>query len=689
MARQKGIKLERKTKEVKLGQSVIIPIREYSLMAGNKIAYNPDTISLETYNEMRKFPTIAGALDVIKLPIISVDWYIESSDERKKKFVDKVLRDIWAGFIRDLLTAYDFGFSAFEKVFDMNEDTKIIIKKLFSLSPFYTKIRRTDDVSFDGIYFQPQGASGASGITLSADKSFIFTYKKEFENMYGAPRIRGAYTAWYIARYILEFTNIFYERYSSPQLVGYAPTAKIDYQGKKTEATKYLLDVMKSMQNASSVVLPHTGGKKDELKYHIDILESARTGGDFINYLKYLDNQMFTGSGIPPLAYSAGEKGSYSLFETQQALFAQGVDGDLTVIKQHIDTYIIKPLIKYNFPDSASDDTRWVYQSLANRDKELTRQIMIALVQQGKVDVAVKYLSEALGMPMIETGKIIEEAKQAASPTEGKATGQANQTKLSRNPNVKRYDDKINYERIDKQYDDNEQMIIGSLMPVLTKQKIKLLDSIQKSIKNPTQISGMELSFKSEYETKVVESAKKIFNDGEMDVKSENKVRVTLPKEAGSWVVASSKNIADKHMNDLKFSVISATLLAISKEMSEKEILFKASEAFDKYTDVSLSDSASLISQKYYSEGREYVAVEAGIKYAQWSAVLDGKECEFCNGRDGMIVEVASPDFSEYSPGNVHENCRCMWIYLDTENFPEGATEWRSPSKRDVKQYYQ
>ena len=67
---------------------------------------------------------------------------------------------------------------------------------------------------------------------------------------------------------------------------------KIKYQGKDIDATTYLLDVLKSMQNASATVLPHTGGKLDELKYQIKILESARTGGDFINYLKYLDNQM-------------------------------------------------------------------------------------------------------------------------------------------------------------------------------------------------------------------------------------------------------------------------------------------------------------------------------------------------------------------------------------------------------------
>ena len=677
----------RPKKVIQTGQSVILPTRHYSLM-NNKVAYNPDTITLETYNEMRKYPTIAGALDVIKLPIISVDWYIESSDERKKKFIDKVLRNLWAGFIRDFLTAYDFGFSAFEKVFDYDDDSKIILKKLFSLSPFFTKIRRTDDVSFDGVYFEPQGASNTKGITLSADKSFVFTYKKEFENMYGAPRTRGSYTAWYVARYILEFTNVFYEKYATPQLVGYAPTAKIKYQGKDIDATTYMLDVMKSMQNASAVALPHTGGKKDELKYHIEVLESQRTGGDFINYLKYLDNQMFTGAGIPPLAYSAGEKGSYSLFETQQALFAQGVDGDLTVIKQHIDNYIIKPLIEMNFPDFAKDDTRWVYQSLANRDKELTRQIMIALVQQGKVEVATKYLSEALGMPMIETGKLLEEAKVEASVKENVATGQANQTKMARNKDVKRYDDNINYERIDKQYDDNEAMIIGGLLPILTKQKIKLIDSIQKSIKNPSQIAGMDLSFKSEYENKVIESAKKIFDDGSADVKSEIGKRVTLPAEAKSWVVASAKNIADKHLNDLKFSVISATLLAISKELSEKEITFKASQAFDKYTDVSLYDSSALMNQKFYAEGREYTALESGVGYAQWSAVLDGRECEYCNGRDGMMIELSDPNFSEYSPGNVHENCRCMWIYIDSDLMPEGK-QFSTPSKRDIKEFYQ
>jgi hypothetical protein len=92
------------------------------------------------------------------------------------------------------------------------------------------------------------------------------------------------------------------------------------------------------------------------------------------------------------------------------------------------------------------------------------------------------------------------------------------------------------------------------------------------------------------------------------------------------------------------------------------------------------------MNQKYYNEGREWTAEEGGMEWAEWTAMLDNS-CEFCIGRDGMFVEVGSPDFSEYSPGNVHERCHCFWLYY--KSLPENYQEWRTPSKRDVKSFYQ
>lgn len=190
------------------GQLAVIPSNSFSITSKNTI-YNPDNISISTYDEMRQHPTIAGGLDIIKLPITSVDWFISGSDERHTKFIEKNLRNIWAGFIRDIVLAYDFGWSGFEKVFDYDTDGMIIIKKLISLSPYFTQIRRTPQLSYDGLTLQSGAYEKAD---ISADKSFVFTYKKEYENFYGKPHIRGSYTPFYIHRYILEFANKFYEK---------------------------------------------------------------------------------------------------------------------------------------------------------------------------------------------------------------------------------------------------------------------------------------------------------------------------------------------------------------------------------------------------------------------------------------------------------------------------------------------
>lgn len=680
---------------VALNQIAVMQNINSSIITKGEV-YNPDNISADTYSEMGTHPTISGALDVIKLPIISVDWFISGSNPARVEFVEKNLRKLWAMFIRDLLGAYGTGFQPFEKVMAINEEGYYVYDKFLALNPKYVKIKQTPQFSFDGLKIE----TGYKEAVIPAEKSFVFTYKREYENFYGKPRIRGAYTPWYIHRYILEFTNIFYEKYASPTLVGYAPAVKQKFQGKDVDATDYMLKVLKSVQNASSLVLPHTGGKKDELKYFIDVLESQRTGGDFLTYLKYLDNAMFTGAGIPPLAFSAGEKGSYALFEEQASLFAQGVDGDITMIKYYIDKYIIKPLIEINFGGSAKDDTQFSYQSLANRDRELTRQIMLALVQQGKIDIAVKYLVDSLGLPAREAGQMIESAKTQVKdekPKEEKKEepelcrhghGFKLGRKWMRKPNE--LEKHINFERVEKRYNDNQAMLLAGLSPILMKQKLKFIDSLQKAVdsKDYNRIKDMDIAFRSEYGNKLTDMGKGIFEEGFEDVSTEMKADIKTPAQAKNWVVTNSQNIADKHLNDLKFAVLATALNAVSKDLSSKEVVYDASQSWDEYINSKLNDSTILYNHKVYNEGRDWAGEESGAKYAIWSAVLDTHECDFCRGRDGMVIDVSNPDLAEYAPGNVHENCRCFWVYLTNDELPEDIKEWRTPSKTDAERYY-
>ena len=665
-----------------------------SMLGQSNVAYNPSKIPLKTYDDMRNHFTIAGALGSVKLPILSVDWYIDSENEEVAKFIEANLREFWSDFIRDILLAFDFGFSGFEKVFEIDDKGYIKLKKLLNIDVNSINIKLTDDGSYDGLI---QNSSTGKVISIPAQKSFVFTHTKEFNNFYGRPRIRPSYTPWFISRYMLDFCNTFYERYGNPAVIGYAPIGKSKYNNTDIDNMDYMLKIAERLQNASAMILPFSEGKQ----WSFETFESKRTGGDYIDYIKYLDMGMFTGCLVPSLSFSSGEKGSYALFETQADTFSQGIDGELTDIKGHIDKYIIRPLVEYNFGKDVK--AQWVYHPLSSKDRQLVRQVMLALVQQGKIDFAVNFLSESLGLPAREAGiikdKILaqdikvgdKEVKQMANAirVHKHSVSFAKTSGFWREPN--QYEKHVNFEKIKQRFDTTEKQLAENLNKIIDKQKEKLLTNIGNAMDEGKigYIQSMQLNFKTEYENKFVEDMNEIFDAGFEDVKEENKLRgIAIPNQAKNWVNAQGKNISKKHQNDLEFLAISTALAGISKELSRKEVLYDVSEAIGEYQDKKIGLSSAMSVHNFYENGREWAADEGGLEFAEWSSVLEPDvTCDFCWDRDGMVIKTSDPDFTEFGPAEAHENCKCLWIYIDMPEPPE--ISWVTPDSEDVEEFYQ
>jgi len=78
------------------------------------------------------------------------------------------------------------------------------------------------------------------------------------------------------------------------------------------------------------------------------------------------------------------------------------------------------------------------------------------------------------------------------------------------------------------------------------------------------------------------------------------------------------------------------------------------------------------------------------IAFAQWSAILDEKTCQYCKERDEMIVSVDNPDYVSCQPP-AHGFCRCIWIYItDEERTGEGGqiqADWTSPTEEEREEH--
>jgi SPP1 gp7 family putative phage head morphogenesis protein len=72
--------------------------------------------------------------------------------------------------------------------------------------------------------------------------------------------------------------------------------------------------------------------------------------------------------------------------------------------------------------------------------------------------------------------------------------------------------------------------------------------------------------------------------------------------------------------------------------------------------------------------GREegFADIADQIGAYQWSAILDSRTCEICEGLDGTYFEPGDPALAELKPP-IHPNCRCILVAVLKEelaNFP-------------------
>lgn len=172
--------------------------------------YNPDLMrweALKNYDIMRRSDaTVQAALEVIKLPILSATWSIQSAsdDDRDQEIADWVRFNlfenniVFSDLLSEIMTYQEFGYSVFEKVWDYCDWQG---NKFIGLKDLQSRKQRS-------IYrWQTNGKTPEFGITqyvpggtysVSGDKLAIFTRKKEGENYEGISILRASYKHWKI-----------------------------------------------------------------------------------------------------------------------------------------------------------------------------------------------------------------------------------------------------------------------------------------------------------------------------------------------------------------------------------------------------------------------------------------------------------------------------------------------------------
>lgn len=249
------------------------PDSPYATWRGNKsylLSYNPDDLvksrsrGIQIYQEMTREPVVKAALMQKVTSLLSVPWGVKpasSSAEHvaQAKFVTWNLKNLRGGFARDIYEMCDAlvtGYSIQEKIYEIVESGEysgmVRLAALKSKDPYYFGFAFDEFMNLnpDGVVMT-LSATGEHNTPLPADKFFIFSYLKKYENLYGQSDLRAAYRAFWIKDTAWKLRSVYMERFSGNNLKGKYPRNKHAAENKAA-----LIEVFRAWQNETGVAIP-------------------------------------------------------------------------------------------------------------------------------------------------------------------------------------------------------------------------------------------------------------------------------------------------------------------------------------------------------------------------------------------------------------------------------------------------
>ncbi len=390
-------------------------------------SYNPDDISLQTYNLMRKDAQLQMGLKVIKLPIKAMKWWVVCEDKNIQAFLQFVFKRIWKSSVSAILNALDFGWSACEKVWEVQnievnrkegdkqviayKGEAVLLKKLKDPDPTSITILTTKNGDFDGF---EQQTTGGGTVSVPVEKSFVFTNEKEFGNLYGKSLLRYAYDYWYWAILMYQFLNRYFERRGVPPTKARAPYGKTKLSdGTVIDSMQLGQQAGESLTESSVVCLPSTIDEKGNYKWDLEYMKDDQRADMFIKYIEHLNAMKLRALFVPErMIIQDTDMGARAVAKTHLDVFLMGLEGLIEDIVDHFNKYLIPQLVEYNFGKDASP--AYIETSgLSVDSKNLLKQIIISIIKKGDANIPLDMIKalEDLDLPILSEDKMVDKIK--------------------------------------------------------------------------------------------------------------------------------------------------------------------------------------------------------------------------------------------------------------------------------------
>lgn len=244
--------------------------------------------------------------------------------------------------IWEMLTAFDFGASFGELIFEINDEMKYTLKDVAFRDPEFMHI--LTDIHGNISIFQQQPNIGVSmqKIDIKPEKVLHYAYQSEFRNHWGISDLRAAYRAWWSKKYVTQFYNVFLERFGAPlMMMKYPP-------GSTPELKNALKGIMSSLSSKTDILVPEG--------VSVELIEATRAGtAKFDEALVLHDNAVAHAILMPALlgASNVASRGSDSQSRLHLKTLMKMIQFICEQIEFEITKKIVLPMQEKNFNEEA------------------------------------------------------------------------------------------------------------------------------------------------------------------------------------------------------------------------------------------------------------------------------------------------------------------------------------------------
>jgi hypothetical protein len=358
--------------------------------------------ALDVYERMRRSDgMVAATLRGIKLPLLSASWEVVAAteDPLDLEIADAIRQNLferisWQEHLREVLTFLDFGFSVFEKVWEIGDLTDGSSTKPFVfLKKLAPRMQRTvwrwitDDAgSLTDIEQLKWVNSQFSYATIPVDKLLIFTNEKEGGNYVGRSVLRPAYKHWFIKDQLYRIQAIAAERHGVGIPVMTMAEGKDDGPN-MTRAENILVAVRAHEQGY--VVEPNG------FKFRIEGMGSGRAM-DVDPMIKHHDWMISVSALAQFLTLGVQEQGARALSTDLTSLFLMTEKALGDYIGDIHNRYLIPQLVKYNYGGVTK------YPKLA-----------VSQIESRKIESLISVLAQAAAVNLVTPDLEVENALRA------------------------------------------------------------------------------------------------------------------------------------------------------------------------------------------------------------------------------------------------------------------------------------